>query len=275
MKTRKLCALMTAAVLCVSCIATTSMMASAAEESSEESFYLEVFDKNTAWNQKTQIDLFKRNELGNQLVYPGVTGNYSFTVKNKTVSERNAEVVIEDTNEFNIPLDIRIKRDGKYILGSDTEWVDSANYDSGIYAIAASGESVYDLEWKWDFYEGEEQDSRDTELGVGAHYKNEPYNLAITVYGDGPDFEQSEPEPEPSPNPPDGSTDGDPSIPSRDDHTGIADNSPPDVDPDHNTVLTGDQTMALVMGIFGVMAVSAGVILVAVNKKKGDDGDDD
>ena len=53
-----------------------------------------VFDKKYAWTDSTVIDLFERNELGNQLVFPGVTGQYSFTVRNKSAISKECEVII-------------------------------------------------------------------------------------------------------------------------------------------------------------------------------------
>ena len=90
----------------------------------------------------------KEKKRKNQLVYPGVTGQYSFTVQNKVLSPKECQVVIEDENKFDIPLDVRIKKDGVYVLGNETEWVKSANFDSGIYNINGQQKSEYELEWK-------------------------------------------------------------------------------------------------------------------------------
>lgn len=143
-----------------------------------------VFDKDQTWNDHTIIDLFKRNELNNQLVYPGVTGQYNFTVQNKVLSPKECQVVIEDENKFDIPLDVRIKKDGVYVLGNETEWVKSANFDSGIYNINGQQKSEYELEWKWDYYVSDENDVRDTALGKHARFENEPYNIKISVYAE-------------------------------------------------------------------------------------------
>ena len=143
-----------------------------------------VFDKNQTWNDHTVIDLFARNELNNQLVYPGVTGQYAFTVQNNMVSSEDCQVVIEDENVFNIPLDVRIKRDGEYILGNETEWAKSVNFDSGVYSLAGQQKSEYEIEWKWDYYISDENDVRDTALGKHARTEDEPYNIKINVYAD-------------------------------------------------------------------------------------------
>lgn len=225
---------------------------------------LEVFDKDQTWNTKTQIDLFKRNELGNQLVYPGVTGEYSFTVNNKSLHGREAEVVISDTNDFDIPLDIRMTRDGSYVLGSEDTWVNSADYDSGIYTIDSSGTSVYKLEWKWDYYIGEDEDSRDTSLGVAAHYDKLPYNLDIVVYGEQDVIERSEPEPSPEPSP-EPTPESKPDMPSNPEH------SVPD-SPD--TVLTGDHVRPFIIGLSVCTVISLLVVCLA-NGKRGRGSDDD
>ena len=63
-----------------------------------------VFDNDYAWTDSTVINLFERNELDNQFVYPGVTGNYTFTVRNISDAQKECEVIIEDENSFSIPL---------------------------------------------------------------------------------------------------------------------------------------------------------------------------
>ena len=154
-----------------------------------------VFDQKHAWGSHTTIDLFERNELDDQLVYPGVKGKYSFTVRNSSSRQRECDVIIEDDNPFVIPLSVRIKRDGEYISGSENEWIESANFDSGVYMLAPYSETKYELEWKWDYYLSDEQDTEDTSLGMHAREENEPYNITINVYAEAP-VTESDPPPE-------------------------------------------------------------------------------
>lgn len=175
-----------------------------------------VFDKKYAWTDSTVIDLFERNELGNQLVFPGVTGQYSFTVRNKSAISKECEVIIEDENNFAVPLDVRIKKDGEYIIGSENEWAVSAAFDSDIYMIEPESDNVYELEWKWDFYNNDDDDIRDTILGVNAHYENEPYNVNIKVLAETePESSVPETSDNSKPDPPENSV-PEPSVPQDD-----------------------------------------------------------
>ena len=227
---------------------------------------LEVFDKDKTWSTTSHIDLFARNELGNQIVYPGVRGEYSFTVNNKSLHGREAEVVIDDTNEFDIPLDIRMTRDGEYVLGSETSYVNSADYDSGIYEINPEGQSVYKIEWKWDLHNSDEEDSRDTTLGVAAHYDDLPYYLNIVVYGEQYVIERSEPEPIPSSDP-EPEPKPDPSIPD----ISVPEPQPKPSNPDTTVVTTGDVAGMFIFGIMACAVTSLIVICLTNTKRKKED----
>ena len=262
-----------------------------------------VIDKDQTWTNNTQINLFEENELGNRLVYPGVAGKYSFTVKNTGLYDHNATVRIQDTNDFHIPLDIRMKRDGVYVLGNEDNWVDSATYESEDYLMKPQSDSVYEIEWKWDFEAG--QDPRDTSLGYNAHFEKEPYLLNITVNAEFEPSDVSVPVPEssvpessvpessvpessvpessvPESSAPESSA-SESSVP-----TPSHDVSDPSFDPSNpgviiqpstptppdgqETVITGDQSGILIGSVAAVAAVSAGVVAVlSRKKKKGDD----
>lgn len=206
-----------------------------------------VFDNNYAWTDSTMIDLFERNELNNQLVYPGVTGYYCFTVRNSSEMQKECEVIIEDENKFAVPLDVRIKKDGLYILGSENEWVTSAAFDSDVYLIEPKTDNVYELEFKWDYYNNESDDRRDTALGVNAHYENEPYNITINVLA------ENEPE----------SSTPDSSQPSESSTTDNSQQSAP-----QDTPTTGDnQNLSFVLSM-GILSLSIIAAYISVSKKR-------
>lgn len=253
-----------ATVACISaCLCASAMSVSAANlpppDAELSDSELEVFDKDSTWSTSSHIDLFARNELGNQVLYPGIKGEYSFTVNNRSLHDREVEVVIDDTNDFDIPLDIRMSRDGVYVLGAEDSYVNSADYDSGIYKIDLEGQSVYKIEWKWDLHNSEKEDSRDTELGVAAHYKDLPYYLNIIVYGEQDVIEQSESEPEPSP---------DPDKPVSHPEPSPEPPSPPD---DKTTVLTGDIAGGIVVGAMVCVAASLVIVFLTGAKRKKED----
>lgn len=217
-----------------------------------------VFDNDYAWTDSTVINLFERNELDNQLVYPGVTGNYTFTVRNISDAQKECEVIIEDENSFFIPLDVRIKRDGKYIIGSENEWANSAAFDSSTYLLDPKSDNVYELEWKWDFYNSESDDQRDTKLGVNAHYETEPYNVKIKVLA------ETEPEPSEPSEPSESSEPSEPSEPSNPESS-TPEPSVPESSAPSDTPTTGDNRNLWILIPLG--AVSLGTALMLSKKK--------
>lgn len=260
-----------------------------------------VYDKDNVWTQNTQIDLFERNELGNQLIYPGVTGQYSFTVSNIGSEAKECQVIIEDENKFSAPLDIRIKRDGAYVIGSSTVWAVSADYDSGIFLLDSKADSTYELEWKWDFEINDELNSRDTVLGKQARFENIPYNLKIEVFAETAPPESSDPsepsEPSELSDPSQPSESSDPSQPSEPSEPSVPSQpsdpsqpSEPSVPSDLSTStpsetsnpsepdrsiptapddppITGDSTSAILPLIFALVSISAVIISTAKKRK--------
>ena len=229
------------AVVCAAVMACTVAIAGISAAAATDSQDVIVYDKDNVWTQTTQIDLFERNELGNQLVYPGVNGEYSFTVRNRTDEDKECQVVVTDENKFSIPLDIRVKMNGEYIVGSDSAWADSASFDTGIFILNGKDEMSYELEWKWDFEINDKLNDRDTALGKNARFEDEPYNLKIEVFAETAPPESSEPS---SPSDPDSS------IPTA-----------PDDKP-----TTGDSSSAVIPVFF--ILTSAAAILIATAKKK-------
>lgn len=212
-----------------------------------------------------------------------VTGQYSFTVSNISKEQKECQVIIVDENVFSIPLDIRIKKDGTYIVGSSTSWENTANYDSGSYLLDAKTENVYELEWKWDFEINDELNSRDTVLGKHARSEDEKYTLNIQVFAETAPPESSDPsepsepsdpsqpsEPSESSNPsqpsePSGSSEPSTSTPSETSSPSDPDKSIPTAPDDKPT--TGDGTSTILPVIFALVSMLA-VIASTARKRK-------
>lgn len=217
-----------------------------------------VEDKNGEWTTETHTDIFHTFRYDNNLLYPGAGSTYTFRVHNSGEKYDACSIKIEDKNEFKIPLEFKLKRNGEYIIGTETSWHMEPTLDTGLYKLRGTEE--YELEWRWQYQDEieskrAEADARDTKLGVNAYSYDEPYYLNITVYGEGgtdesiPDKHSNPDEPDPEP---------EPSIPDEPSKHSIID-----------VVLTGDNLWKTCIAIGIVMGVSCLVIIVAGGKKDG------
>ena len=240
-----------------------------------------VEDKNGEWTTETHADIFHTLRYNNNLLFPGSGSSYTFKVYNSGERYNACEIKIEDKNEFRIPLEFKLKRNGEYIIGSINKWVESPVLDTGLYKLRGTEE--YELEWRWQYLEEEESkreaaNKRDTELGEGAFVSDKPYYLNITVYGEGgtdesiPDEPEPEPEPEPESKPepePETETSKSNIEPSKPDYIPSGTKNIIDV------VLTGDNTWKFCIGLGILMSVSCLVIAVLTRgNKNGRDKDE-
>ena len=119
-------------------------------------------------NEKGEVTVQGLN--ADNVVAPGTSVGYDIRLRN------NDDVIIDflmtPTVEFltsdEVPVEFKIMDDyGNYILGSDTEWVDS----DGMNQLAHKGSIhpgevfTYHVRWQWVFDVSEEQDGYDTYLG--------------------------------------------------------------------------------------------------------------
>lgn len=221
-----------------------------------------VEDDNGEWTTETHTDIFHTFRYDNNLLYPGSGSTYKFKVHNSGEKYDACSIKIEDKNEYKIPLEFKLKRNGEYIIGTETSWHMSPMLDTGLYKLRGTEE--YELEWRWQYLnedesKREEDNKRDTSLGEAAYVSDKPYYLNITVYGEGgtdesiPDDPSNPDEPEPEPSNPESEPESEPSNPS----------TPWDV------VLTGDNLWktCTISGV--ILGISC--ILIAVTGGKKDD----
>ena len=119
-------------------------------------------------NEKGEVTVQGLN--ADNVVAPGTSVGYDIRLRN------NDDVIIDflmtPTVEFltsdEVPVEFKIMDDyGNYILGSDTEWVDS----DGMNQLAHKGSIhpgevfTYHVRWQWLFEVSDEQDDYDTYLG--------------------------------------------------------------------------------------------------------------
>ena len=228
-----------------------------------------VSDNNGEWTTETHTDIFHTFRYDNNLLYPGAGSTYSFKVYNSGEKYEACSIKIEDKNEYKIPLEFKLKRNGEYIIGTEDTWHMSPVLDTGLYKIRGTEE--YELEWRWQYQDEieskrAEADERDTALGVAAYSYDEPYYLNITVYGEGGTDESSIPD-QPS-NPDEPSIPDEPSVPSTHDEPSVPDeqSKPGNI---IDVVLTGDNLWKTCAVIGIIMGVSCFVIVITGGKKDG------
>ncbi len=109
-------------------------------------------------------------------IAPGVSNSYDFRVHNTTLKAINYSVVFEENSEYAINLRYRLRREGNYVVGSETEWVSASELASAMKYLSSNSTDNYTLDWEWP-YEGGTDDA-DTEAGESM---TSEYRLGIKI----------------------------------------------------------------------------------------------
>lgn len=109
-------------------------------------------------------------------IAPGVSNTYDFRVHNETEAAIRYNIEFEEISEYAINMQYRLKREGVYIIGSDSEWVSASELSSAFKDLAIDGVDSYSLDWRWPYESG--KDELDTEIGEKMESE---YNLGIKI----------------------------------------------------------------------------------------------
>ena len=96
-------------------------------------------------------------------IAPGVSNSYDFKVHNETEAAIRYDVKFEEISEYAINMQYRLKREGTYIIGSDSEWVDASELKTAFKELAIDGVDSFTLDWKWPYESN--RDALDTDIG--------------------------------------------------------------------------------------------------------------
>ena len=123
-----------------------------------------VDDANGRYVYQKNLKIFENAafEYTNKIA-PGVSNSYDFKVHNETEAAIQYNVEFAETSEYAINMLYRLKREGVYVVGGDSEWVDASKLSSAFKTLAIDGVDSYTLDWKWP-YESD-RDTLDTEIG--------------------------------------------------------------------------------------------------------------
>ena len=115
---------------------------------------------------KTPSGRLDKDDKGNRIIWPGYKDEFVFYVQNDGEVGLNYQISFAEDNKDKIPLRFKLLADDQYLLGSESEWVDSANY-AGPNILIMPGETVeYKIVWEWEDKNTEESNKYDTQLGV-------------------------------------------------------------------------------------------------------------
>ena len=122
----------------------------------------------TDWKELKELDIFNNKYFEDKsIIAPGVSGSYSFTVENESLSKFLYDIDFTDENIYNINMVFKLKVDGEYVAGNEKTWVKSNQLNRVKIPLNTYDIHVYTVEWKW------EDAENDTQIGEteGAYYK--------------------------------------------------------------------------------------------------------
>ena len=160
--------------------------------------YADVFSSasGSPYTRQSALDDPLRDDLDLvKLLLPGQGGTYRFTLVNKenfaidwwlTITDEN---MIDYDDKF-IPMEFRLLQDGAYVAPSNaTTWVGIDDVGAALGNLAASGQVIFDLEWRWVFEDLANllpRDASDTDLGrMATKISTMPYyRLLFNIYAE-------------------------------------------------------------------------------------------
>lgn len=124
------------------------------------------------WDRVNELHIFE-NPIYNSLekIAPTSSNSYKFKVRNKTGNKVNYIIDFLEKNTANINMKYRLRKNDKYLAGSDSEWVNFEKLQIKEEGVASKQEDVYTLDWKW--FESD----NDTQIGNDVP----PYSIHINI----------------------------------------------------------------------------------------------
>ena len=117
------------------------------------------------WSQLNRLNVFANPKYdGQHMIAPKSSGEYAFTVANSARFPLKYTLQISDENEAGVPMEYRLKQGGKYLAGSDSEWVGVSALAEISNELSHESETAYLLEWRWPG----DNDEVDTRAGIAA-----------------------------------------------------------------------------------------------------------
>lgn len=126
--------------------------------------------------QTVPIFLHQDHNVKPDRIAPGLKSSYEFIVRNNQEADADYNVDFTETNNYGIDMRYRLRRDGVFLAGNETTWVDDINLVKVINKeLLKRNYDTYLLEWQWF-----DNDVVDTALGKMG---TADYGLDIKVTG--------------------------------------------------------------------------------------------
>lgn len=145
------------------------------EDDKEVTGIIFVDDANGNYIYQQNLKIFTNSAFEQEdMIAPGVSNTYNFVVHNSSNVDLKYNLLMYDTSEYNVNLKFRLRKNNKYIIGSDSKWVSVYELKANDLFIAEGSSDSYSLDWKWPYNDG--KDNEDT---VAGENMNSKYKLNI------------------------------------------------------------------------------------------------
>lgn len=135
-----------------------------------------VQDDETTYSIDTPLRIFTHTSyrVVNDVIAPRSENSYQFVIRNNNNFNIKYNFETQEENNYNINMKYRLKLNGVYVVGNDSEYVTAKELYQYDMILADNNYDVYTLEWKWF------ESNNDTEIGtnINSNYK---LNLKISA----------------------------------------------------------------------------------------------
>lgn len=107
-------------------------------------------DKDGNWIYQNELNIFSNPayEFRN-IIAPESSNVYQFILYNSNNNEIKYYINMEETNPYNINMMYKLKKNGSYIAGDKSNWVDVDELNTTLSSLHSKDTDTYSLEWKW------------------------------------------------------------------------------------------------------------------------------
>lgn len=133
-----------------------------------------VFDKEHVIQKDTTLNIFTHPSyyIVDGFIAPGSENSYQFVVRNNNDFGIKYNFNMTEYNELNLNMKYKLKLNGKYIAGSEKEYVDAKKIKGEEMPLVPYTYDVYTLEWKWI------EADNDTNVGINI---NSNYRITLNL----------------------------------------------------------------------------------------------
>ena len=133
---------------------------------------IKVYDDNKVWNSKNELRIFSNPAYEfKSIIAPGSSNVYKYVINNSENFDIIYTISFLETNENLINMKFKLKRNGEYIIGNETEYADIKEKSLKDLKLKSDSHDIYSLEWKW----------IDADNDTGVSFDEAKYKLNISI----------------------------------------------------------------------------------------------